>query len=35
MKKAVYDVEEIKIDGLKPTPEIQKLLEEGKCGEIT
>ncbi len=34
-KKAVYDVEEIKIEGLEPTPEMKELLEKEKRGEIT
>ncbi|MCM1127468.1 MAG: hypothetical protein NC429_13470 [Lachnospiraceae bacterium] len=34
-KRNVYDVEEIKIEGLEPTPEMKELLEREKRGEIT
>ena len=34
-KRTVYDIGEIKIDGLEPTPEIKELLEKEKRGEIT
>lgn len=33
--RAVYDIGEIKIDGLEPTLEMKKLLEKEKRGEIT
>ncbi len=33
--KRTYDVEEIKIEGLEPTPEMKELLEKEKRGEIT
>lgn len=35
MKRTAYDVEEIKIEGLEPTPEMKELLEKEKRGEIT
>ncbi len=35
MKRTAYDVEGIKTDGLKPTPEMKELLEKEKRGEIT
>ncbi len=35
MKKIVYDVEEIKVEGLEPTPEMKELLEKERRGEIT
>ena len=35
MERAVYDIGEIKIDGLEPTPEMKELLEKEKRGEIT
>ena len=35
MKRTAYDVEEIKIEGLEPTPERKELLEKEKRGEIT
>lgn len=34
-ERRVYDIGEIKIDGLEPTPEMKELLEKEKCGEIT
>ena len=34
-KKYNYDIEEIKIDGLEPTPEMKELIEKEKRGEIT
>ncbi len=34
-ERRVYDIGEIKIDGLEPTPEMKKLLEKEKRGEIT
>lgn len=33
--RKVYDIGEIKIDGLDPTPEMKELLEKEKRGEIT
>ena len=33
--RTVYDIGEIKIDGLEPTPEMKELLEKEKRGEIT
>ncbi len=33
--RRVYDIGEIKIDGLEPTPEMKELLEKEKRGEIT
>ena len=33
--RRVYDISEIKIDGLEPTPEMKELLEKEKRGEIT
>lgn len=35
VKRTVYDVEEIKIEGLEPTPEMKELLEREKRSEIT
>lgn len=35
MGRTVYDIREIKIDGLEPTPEMKELLEKEKHGEIT
>lgn len=34
-ERRVYDIGEIKIDGLEPTPEMKELLEKEKRGEIT
>ena len=34
-KRNVYCVEEVKIEGLEPTPEMKELLEREKRGEIT
>lgn len=33
--RTVYDIGEIKIDGLEPTLEMKELLEKEKRGEIT
>lgn len=33
--RRVYDIGEIKIDGLEPAPEMKELLEKEKRGEIT
>ena len=33
--RKIYDIGEIKIDGLEPTPEMKELLEKEKRGEIT
>ena len=33
--RRVYDIGEIKIDGLGPAPEMKELLEKEKRGEIT
>ncbi len=35
IKRTAYDVEEIKIEGLEPTPEMKEMLEKEKRGEIT
>ncbi|GFI68675.1 hypothetical protein IMSAG249_00492 [Lachnospiraceae bacterium] len=35
MERTAYDVEEIKIEGLEPTPKMKELLEKEKRGEIT
>lgn len=35
MGRTVYDIGEIKMDGLEPTPEMKELLEKEKRGEIT
>ena len=34
-ERRVYDIGEIKIDGLEPAPEMKELLEKEKRGEIT
>lgn len=34
-ERKVYDIGEIKIDGLEPTLEMKELLEKEKRGEIT
>ena len=35
VKRTAYDVEEIKIEGLEPTPKMKELLEKERRGEIT